>query len=93
MDWLEGSFGPRIITREIGRWLTALEDDLEEVVLAPWSFLYGSHVDPSEDRDADSDYHYFDQAAMAVGWSDRYDALWRRYLVLWKEFNAAERLE
>lgn len=83
LSWINNAFGESAAEREKTRYLTQLEADLEELVNTPWITAYG----PESYRDADSDYHYFNEASIDLGSSERYDQLWDYYLLLWKEYN------
>jgi hypothetical protein len=86
ITWLENTLPDNVLDRERTRLITRLETDLEELVAGPWAAVY----DSPDGRDADNDYHYFNQAPMDLGSTDHYDRLWHRYLMLWHAYNRGE---
>jgi hypothetical protein len=83
LSWLETAYGPTAANRAKERFVEHLADELEELLARPLEIVYG----PGSDRDSDSDYQYFNQAALALGMSDRFSQFWDRYYEKWKTYT------
>jgi hypothetical protein len=83
LSWLETAYGPTAANRAKERFVEHLADDLEELVASAWETVYGL----DSDQDSDSDYQYFNWAALELGMSDRFSQIWDRYYEKWKTYN------
>ncbi|MFF2634776.1 DUF86 domain-containing protein [Microbacterium sp. NPDC057961] len=79
LAWIDEHLGTRSCDRESDRLLSVLSDDLETLTKTPWEKIYDA---PDSWQDEDSDYHYFNQAPISLGWTIRYEKLWDQFLLI-----------